>query len=284
MPRALWKGHISFGLVNIPVNLFLAENRNELHFTMLDSRNKARVKYERVNEATGEEVPWDQVVKAYKYDDDNYVEVTEEDFKNAAAEATQAVEIEDFVDASEIGYVYFDKPYYLTPAGKGDKGYVLLREALKNSGKMGIAKVVLRTRQYLCAVAVEGDALILNVLRFAHELRDLSEYEFPSGTLEEYKINSRELKLSEQLIEAMASSWEPEKYKDDYYEKLMAWIEKKAKKGETAEPLSAEAETPAAAEVVEMMDLLKRSVKESEQKHKKAAPAKSPQRRKRAAG
>lgn len=286
MARALWKGHITFGLVNIPVNLFTAESRNELHFTMLDSRNKSRIKYQRVNESTGEEVPWDQIVKAYEYEDDEFVVVTDEDFQRAAVEATQAVEIEDFVDASEIGYTYFEKPYCLTPGKKGEKGYVLLRESLKRTNKMGIARVVLRTKEYLCALAAQGDALILNVLRFHHELRDLSEYDFPRGSLEEYKVTDRELALSAQLVETMSAAWEPEKYKDDYYDKLKAWIEKKAREGDLAEP-PAPAEKPVTAAVVDMMDLLKRSVEESKEKHKKA-PAeqeeKAPPKRKRATG
>lgn len=285
MPRALWKGHISFGLVNIPVNLFTAESRSELHFTMLDSRNKAKVKYQRVNEATGEDVPWDQIVKAYEVDDDNFVEVTDEDFQRAAPEATQSIEIEDFVDLTDVGYAYFDKPYYLTPAKKGEKGYVLLRESLKKTGKVGIARVVLRTKQYLCAVIAQGDALVLNILRFEHELRDLSDFDFPTGSIEDYKINDREIALSTQLIEAMSSNWDPKKYKDDYYEKLTSWIEKKAKEGETAEPPAPAAEA-ASAEVVDMMEMLKRSVEESKEKKKSTAQdaEKSPPRRKRAAG
>ncbi len=277
MARAIWKGNITFGLVNIPVNLFSAENPSkELHFNMLDKRNKARVKYERVNEATGEEVPWDQIVKAYDYGDENYVVMTDEELKRAAVEATQSVEIEDFIDADEISYVFFEKPYYMTPGKKGEKGYVLLRESLKKTKRMGIAKVVLRSKQYLCAVAAQGDALIMNILRFAHELRDLSEFEFPTGSMEEYKITDREMDMSKRLVDAMTSEWEPKKYKDDYYDKMMDYIRHKAEEGDMAAPPAAE--KPAAASVVDIMDLLKRSVEETE-KGRKKAPEEKPEKK-----
>src|SRR3989339_1380560 len=179
MARPIWKGHITFGLVNIPVTLYSAEKRDELHFKLLDSRNKARVHYERVNEETGEEVPWSEVVKAFEYDKGNYVLVEEEDFKRAAPEATQAVEIQDFVDREDVDYVYYDKPYYLMPGKKGEKGYVLLREILRRTGKVGISKVVIRTRQYLDALLAEGDALVLELLRFDQEVRKPEEFDLP---------------------------------------------------------------------------------------------------------
>jgi len=269
MGRAIWKGDISFGLVNVPIALFPAEERGgDLHFHMLDSRDNARVRYERVNEVTGEEVPWDQVVKAYEYDGGNYVVLSDEDFKRAAVENTQTIAIETFVDRESINHVYFDRPYYLVPERKGEKGYVLLREALGRSKKAGIAKVVIRTRQYLAALLVEGEALVLNLLRFEQELRPASEFSFPREGLNKYGVTEKEIKLGVQLIEAMAGKWEPENYRDDFRDKIMGWIKARAKKGSKAvapEP-EVEEERPGA-KVVDMMSLLKESV-ESRNKSK----------------
>src|SRR5687768_13654643 len=165
MSRPIWKGHISFGLVNVPVVLNAAERRRaDLSFRMIDSRNAARVRYERVNEETGEEVPWDKIVKGYEYEEGNYVLLSEEELENASAEMTRTIEIEEFVDLSEIDVRFFDRPYILAPGNKGDKGYVLLREAIQGAGKAGIAKVVIRARQYLAALIAQDDALVLELL------------------------------------------------------------------------------------------------------------------------
>ncbi len=279
MARPIWKGHITFGLVNIPVTLFSAELRTDLHFNMLDSRNKARVRYERVNEATGEEVPWDQIVKAFEYDDNNYVILEEEDFKRAAPESTQTVEIEDFVEQDAIEYVYFDKPYYLVPGKKGEKGYVLLRETLRRSKKVGIAKVVIRKREYLAALVPEGDMLVLELLRFHQELRPVKEFDVPGHDIEDYKISKRELEMAGQLVEAMTSTWDPANYHDEYRDALMAWIEKKAAAGgatPTAEP--ADETNEPAGEIVDFMELLKRSVQKSGKPKaaRKPAPKRQP--------
>lgn len=231
MPRPLWKGQISFGLVHIPVSLFPAENRADLRFHMLDSRDKARVRYERVNEATGEEVPWGDVVKAFEYDDKNYVVIEDEDFKRAAVEQTKSVEIQDFVEARDIAPVYFDTPYYVTPNKGGERGYTLLREALKRSGKVGIAKVVIRTRQRLCALMAQGPMLVAMTLRFAQEIRDPAEYDIPAETAKTAKVAARELQMAEQLIESMSTKWKPNQYHDEYRDAVMKWIEQKAKAG-----------------------------------------------------
>lgn len=261
MARPIWKGHISFGLVNIPVTLYGAERRTDLHFNMMDSRNNARVRYERVNETTGEEVPWDQIVKAFEYDDGNYVILEEEDFQRAAPESTQTVEIEDFVDAKSIDYVYFDKPYYLVPGKKGEKGYVLLRETLRKTKKVGIAKVVIRTKEYLSALIPQNDILVLDLLRFAQEIRPASEFDVPSGDISDYNISKRELEMAEQLVGAMSSKWDPKKYHDEYRDALMKWIEKKAASGGKAPVAEKEADAPEpAGEIVDFMELLKQSV------------------------
>jgi DNA end-binding protein Ku len=264
MARAIWKGNISFGLVNIPISLYPAENRSDLHFKLLDRRNGARIRYQRVNEATGEEVPWDEIAKAYEYDDEGYVLLEEEDFKKADVEASQTIEIEDFVDADAVDYVYFDKPYYLVPGKRGEKGYVLMRETLKRLRKVGIARVVIRTKQYLAALIPEGNALVLDLLRYRHEVRDPADFEFPSEDLQAYRISEKELDMAHQLVEAMSTEWNPEKYKDEYRESLMHWIEKKAREGDMATPPEGvpSEERERGAEVIDLMTLLKKSVQE----------------------
>ncbi len=262
MARPIWKGSISFGLVNVPVVLYSAESRKELHFKLLDSRNNAPVHYERKNEKTGEEVPWNEIVKGYQYDESTFVLLGEEDFKRAAVEATQTIDIQDFVEEGEISSVYLDKPYYLLPGARGEKGYVLLRETLRRTKKAGIAKVVIRTREYLAALLVQDDAMVLELLRFHDELRNPAEFDFPSRDPAEHKISAQELKMAERLVESMVSEWAPEKYHDDYTEALLKWIEQKAQSGETAPAPAVRGREPAEVEAgtINIMDLLKRSV------------------------
>jgi len=263
MPRPIWKGHISFGLVSIPITLYSAEKRFDLHFKLLDSRDKARIRYSRVNEVTGEEVPWDQIVKGYEYDDDKYVLIGDEEFKKVAVEATRTIEIEDFVAVDSIDHVYFDKPYFVVPDKKNQKGYVLLREVLRNTGKAGIARVVIHTREYLSTLFVTGDVLVLELLRFEQELRNPKEFELPGNALSDYKVTKKEVDLAEKLVEAMTTKWQPEKYQDEYRAELMEWIQKKAKAGGLEVPPES-AEEPGEEEgdgkVIDMMELLKKSV------------------------
>lgn len=261
MPRPIWKGHISFGLVNIPITLYSAEKRFDLHFKLLDSRDKAKIRYSRVNEVTGEEVTWDQIVKGYEYDDDKYVLIDDEEFKKVAVEATRTIEIEDFVEHDSIDHVYFDKPYFVVPDKKNQKGYVLLREVLRNSGKAGIARVVIHTREYLSALFVTGDILVLELLRFEQELRSPEEFELPENALSDYKVTNKEVNLAEKLVEAMTTKWEPEKYEDEYRAELMEWIQKKAKAGGLeVTPETAEEPEEEGGKVIDMMELLKKSV------------------------
>lgn len=260
MARPIWKGHISFGLVNVPVTLYSAEQKADLSFKMLDSRNAARIHYERINEATGEEVPWNKIVKGFEYDGGNYVLLSNEEIENASPELTKTIEIEQFVDIDEIDPIYFDKPYYLVPSKGGEKGYVLLREAMQNSGRAGIAQVVIRSRGHLAALFPRGNALILMLLRYHQEIRPLDDYDIPEGSLRNYKISKKELDLAEDLIEGMTAEWEPDQYRDEYHDALMSLIERRIKSGETeeaAEPEEAEEEAP---ETVNFMDVLKQSV------------------------
>ncbi len=287
MPRAIWKGHISFGLVNIPVALYAAESPRELRFNLLDVRNKARVRYERVNEETGEPVPWDQIVKAYQHEDE-YVLLSDEDFKKAAVESTQTVEIMDFVKADDIGPLFFEKPYYLAPGKKGEKGYVLLRETLARTKMTGVAKVVIHTRQHLAAVMPHENALVMVLLRFPNELRGLDDLDLPAGGVSEHGINARELEMATRLVESMTSKWRPEKYHDEYREALLKWIARKAAAGDTAPLPEGSVREPAAPATVNIMDLLRRSVEESARSRGKAGAGgsrkKAPSRRRRRAG
>lgn len=261
MARPVWKGHIAFGLVNVPVVLFPAEQRTDLQLHMLDSRNNSRVQYERVNAETGQEVPWDQVVKGYEYSNGNYVILSDEELKRAAPEATRTVEIESFVDPKKVDPIFFDKPYYLAPGKGADKGYVLLRETLRATGLVGVARVVIRTRQYICLLSVLGDALALYVLRFAQEVRSTQDLNIPEGAAKKYGVTPQEMKIAAMLVESMKSDWKPEQYHDEYRRKLMNWIDKRVKAGQLAHPPElpelTEEEAPAP---INFMELLKKSV------------------------
>jgi DNA end-binding protein Ku len=269
MARSIWKGSITFGLVNIPVGLYTAEKREELPLHLLDQRNMARVRYKRVNEENGKEVPWEETVRGYEVEGGHYVILSDEDLQRASPEKTQTVDIQDFVDLDEISPVYFDKPYYLAPDKKGAKSYALLRETLKRTGKVGIATVVIRTKQYLAAVRAEEDVILLDLLRYAHELRSPDELDVPKG---KQGLTERELEMAERLVQGMVDTWQPERYKDTYYRDLMAVIRKRAEAGqyESAPPPAEEEKKPARSNVVDLMALLKQSV---ESGGKKAAPA-----------
>lgn len=275
MARPIWKGHISFGLINIPVTLYPAEQRSELHFNLIDDRNNSKVRYQRVNERTGEEVPWENIIKGYEYEENEYVLLGDEDFKRADIKATQTVELEDFVSAEEINPMYFDKPYYLVPSKAGVKGYVLLRETLKKTKKMGVARVVIRTREYVAALFPKGPALVLDLLRYDQELRKESDYDFPSENIEEFKVSAKEIDMAERFVETMTSSWQPEKYKDQYRDRLLAWIEKKAKTGMVKVAEEEELAEEAATMPEDIMQLLRKSLEQTEdgrrKKQKKAA-------------
>lgn len=266
MARPIWKGQISFGLVNVPVTLYSAEQKADLSFRMLDSRNSARIRYERVNEATGEEVPWDKIVKGYEYDDGNYVLLSNEELENASAELTKTIEIEQFVDLEAIDPVAFDKPYYLVPGKGAEKGYVLLREAMQQSGRVGIAQVVIRSRGHLAALMPRGNALILDLLRYQQEIRPLEQYDLPEGTLKDYKITKKEMELAAQLIDGMTAQWEPEQFEDEYHKAVMQLIEKRIKSGETEQVADVEEAAPESPRTVNFMDVLKQSVEKTGKK------------------
>jgi DNA end-binding protein Ku len=267
--RPIWKGTINFGLVNIPVALHSAEADGSLDFDLLDRRDFSRVRYQRVNEKTGREVPWDEIVKGYQYKKGEYVALTDDDFIKANVEATQSIDLLDFVSGADISPIYFDKPYYLVPLKNGQRAYALLREVLKRTGKVGIARVVIRTRQHLAALLVDGPLLILNLLRFSHELRDPSTLEVPAAG--STQGSNQELKMAEQLVATMAGRWNPKKYRDEYHQDLLQMIDKKIKSGQTKaiEPTEAVRKLKQQGKIIDIMHLLRQSV---EQGHKKTEP------------
>ena len=258
MARGLWKGAISFGLVNVPVELHSAKRRtSELDMTMLDKRDLAPVGYKRVNKATGKEVPWAEVVKGYEYRNDKYVVLSDEDFRRANPEAAKTVDIQAFVELADIAPQYFETPYYLIPGKRGEKAYALLRDTLKKVGKAGIATVMIRTKQYLAALIAQDELLVLNTLRYHDELKQASEFEIPDT-----KVSAKEMDMAMRLVDDMADKWQPARYKDTFKDDLLKRIEEKVEAGQTEEITEPEkgAREPKSADVVDLMSLLKKSI------------------------
>ena len=254
MARSMWKGSLAFGLVNIPIELYSATRDHRPKFRLLHAKDEEPVRYERVCQKEGKPVAWEDLVKGYEYAKGQFVVITKDDFKTAALEKTKTIDILDFVDRQEIDERYFETPYYLQPGKGADRAYVLLREAIKASGKIGIAKIILRDAQHLAAVEAIGDALVLTMMRFADELADLSEFNFPRKA----DLRAGELKMAQQLIGNLVSTWQPDKYTDEYKENLLRVINAKVK-GRTPK-LVAEDTTPQQAEVVDLMARLRASL------------------------
>lgn len=258
----MWTGTINFGLVNIPVALYSGEAADTLDFDMLDKRDFSPVKYRRVSAKSGREVPWSDIIKGYQYKKGEYVALSDEDFKKANVEAARSIDIMEFVDRAEISPIYFDKPYYLLPLKNGQRAYALLRDVMKRSEKVGVAKIVIRTRQHLGALLVEGGLLVLNVMRFPQELRDASKFDTAKSVAENASVSGRELKMAEQLVESMAAKWRPQKYRDEYRDDLLKLIQRKIKNGQTKtiEPAGKPTRPVSSGKVVDIMHLLRRSV------------------------
>ncbi|HWA87642.1 MAG TPA: Ku protein [Opitutus sp.] len=232
--RSLWKGSISFGLVNIPVSLFPATRREELKFRLLRASDLSPINYRRVAEVDGREVAWDQIVKGYEYEKGKFVVLKDEDFKRVDIEATQTVDIMDFVEVDEVNPMFFHRPYFLAPEKGGAPAYRLLHEVLAQTRKLGIAKVVIRERQHLAAVKAQEDALVLELLHFANELVDAEELKVPKGKT---PARGREIEMAKTLVEQMTTEWDPARYTDDYSSALMALIEDRiAHGGRTTTP------------------------------------------------
>lgn len=264
--RAIWKGSISFGLVNIPIALYPATRKEDLKFRLLRKTDLSPVNYKRVAEKDGKEVPWDHIVKGYEYEKGKYVVLKEEDFQRVDLEATQTVDIQDFVEESEIDPMYFSKPYYLEAQKGGDKAYALLRNVLRETGKIGVAKVVIKTRQYLAGVRPEGEALVLEVMHFADELVDPEKLHLPK----KIEPGKREVDMAKALVKSMSAKWDPKKYHDDYREALMEVIEEKVEHGgeeiETRKP-----KKRAPTKVIDLVAVLQKSLEQSGGGRKKTA-------------
>ena len=253
MARSMWKGSIAFGLVNIPIELYSAVRDHRPKFRMLHAKDESPIHYEKVCATEGKPVAWEDLVKGYEYEKGQFVILTKEDFKTAAVEKTKPIDILDFVDPKEVDERYFETPYYLQPGKGADRAYALLRDAIEKSGKIGIAKIILRDAQHLAAVETIGDAIVLTMMRFADELADLNDFRFPKAE----GVRPGEMNMALQLINSLSASWEPEKYTDEYRDNLMRVIQAKLK---GKKPRLQERETPQTAQVVDLMARLRASL------------------------
>jgi DNA end-binding protein Ku len=277
--RALWKGAISFGLVTIPVSLYPATKREELKFRLLRKSDHSPVNYRRVAEADGKEVSWDQIIKGYEYEKGKFVIIKDEDFARVDVEATQTVNIMNFVALADVDPLLFYKPYYLEAAKGGDKAYVLLRDALVESGKIAISTVVIRTRQHLAAVKPQKKGLMLELMHFPEELLDASEFKEPV----EKSVSKAEMQMAKQLIQSMTSDWKPEQYTDQYHQALEKVIEEKIEHGDEEPHLPVQKKKPS--NVVDLVSVLQQSIQQTQSKPKsESSTGKTrPARRKKAA-
>jgi DNA end-binding protein Ku len=271
--RAIWKGAITFGLVNIPVGLYPAVRREELKFRLLRASDLSPVNYKRVAEADGREVPWDQIVKGYEYEKEKFVVLKEEDFARVDVEATQTVDIINFVEAAEVNPLLFYKPYYMEAGKGGDRAYVLLRDALEATKKIGVAKVVIRTRQHLAAIKPQERGLMLELMHFPHEILDASEFKAPA----EKAPGKPELKMAMQLIESMTEPWRPQQYTDEYHDALEKMIEEKIEHPDETHPAAPKRQRPS--NVVDLVSVLQQSIQKTQEKPKPAAAKKKPRRK-----
>ena len=253
MARALWKGSIAFGLVNIPVELHGAVRDHRPRFRMLHAKDESPVHYERVCETEGKPVAWEDLVKGYEYEKGQFVILSKDDFKTAALEKTRTVDILDFVDPAAVDDRYYETPYYLLPGKGAERAYALLRDAIRESGRIGIGKIILREAQHLAALEVIEDAIVLTMMRYADELADLSSFSFPSSQ----GLRKPELAMARQLIDHLSAEWDPEKYTDDYQANLMKVIQAKMK-GRT--PKLREPVDKRQANVVDLMERLRASL------------------------
>lgn len=275
MPRTIWKGAVSFGLVHIPIALVPATTRQGIDFDWLDKRSLDRVGYKRINKTTGEEIDSENVVKGVEYEKDHYVVLSDEEIRAAHPKATQTVDIIAFVDAKEISFLYIDTPYYLTPDRRGEKVYALLRETLVATGKVGVAHVVLRNKQHLAVVMPLGEALVLNTLRWADEVRGIDHLELKDEAIKP-DLAKRELDMARRLVEDMSEQWHPEQYKDTFQEQIMALVERKAREGKLeAVAGPEEAMERPSADIIDLTELLKRSL--AAKPAKKKSPPKDPE-------
>jgi DNA end-binding protein Ku len=261
--RVLWKGAISFGLVHIPIALHSATSEQGIDFDWLDKRTMDPVGYKRINKKTGEEIDRENIVKGVQYEDGQYVIVSQDEIEAAYPKTTQTIEIEAFVDAGEIPFVYFERPYYISPINKGAKVYALLREVLLKTNKVGVAKVVIQTKQHLAVLVPSEKALVLNLLRWGDEIRSLDDLDLPGAGVSSAGISPKEMKMGEQLVEDMSDSFKPDEFTDSFREQILKLVDEKVKAGDTESvgPIEEVEEEAAGAKIYDLTELLQRSLK-----------------------
>jgi DNA end-binding protein Ku len=276
MAHAIWSGSINFGLVTIPVKLFTAVKTDDLSFNLLHAKDEGRIKYERVCSVDGKPVPWDEIVKGYEYEKGDYVVLTDKDFAAVNPEATQSVDIIEFVELDKISPMFFDKPYYLEPTKQGRHAYALLREALSTSNRVAVARVVIRTKEYIAAVKPIGEALVLELMHWADEIVNSDTLEIPGRE----KLPEKEMEMARMLIDTMSvEEFEPEKFSNNYHDQLLTMIEARA----AGKELPKAKKAPARAKVVNLMDVLAQSLEESKKRRGAGAERPASRRRKKTA-
>ncbi|QFZ86255.1 Ku protein [Variovorax paradoxus] len=260
--RTLWKGAITFGLVHIPVGLHTASSEQGIDFDWLDKRSMDPVGYKRINKRTGKEIAREQIVKGFEYEDGKYVVISPQEIEAVYPRTTQTIEIQRFLDVGEIPFVYLERPYYLAPINKGQKVYALLREVLAKTGKVGLAKVVIATKQHLALLIPFGKVLVLNLLRWGDEVKDADGLDLPAAGIKAAKLSAAEMKMAEQLVDDMSGEWNPDEFKNEFKDAVMKIVEKKVKAGDTETVVQPEEEAPeGGAEVIDLTELLARSLR-----------------------
>jgi DNA end-binding protein Ku len=272
--RTVWKGAITFGLVHIPIGLYSATAESDLNFDWLDKRTGDPVGYKRVNKRTGREIATDDIVKGVQYEKGEYVVLSKEEVAQAYPRTTQTIEIEAFVDVDEVPFVYLEKPYYTAPINKGEKVYALLREALVQTSKAGIARVVIQTKQHLAVLMPCGPALVLNLMRWGDEIRSWEGLNLPPRSAKGSGLREAELKMAKQLVEEMAGHWQADEYRDSFRDAVMKLVEHKAQAGQTQDAVKLEEDPDQPrGDVIDLTELLKRSLQGGAKKAAPPAPA-----------
>ena len=275
--KDIWRGTIAFGLVEIPVAIVAAERAKGIKLSFLDQRDFSPVGYKRFNKVTEEEVPWDQIVRGYEYEKGQYVVLTPQDLERASPDLSKTIQILYFVDATDIDPIYYERPYYLEPLNPRGKGYVLLRETLQRTHRLGIAKVAIRAREHVAALGVRGDALILYLLRFPDEVREPADLENVRGNLQDAHVQAKEIEIAERLVEDMGGEWNPAEFTDEYRTDLMRLVEERVASGRTHVIDETEVEAPAARAEggQDLMQLLKQSLDASRHGGRRTAAART---------
>ncbi|KLN57201.1 Ku protein [Variovorax paradoxus] len=279
-PRVLWKGAISFGLVHIPVALYSATTDHGIDFDWLDKRTMDPVGYKRINKKTGKEIARENIVKGIEYEDGEYVVLSDKEIADAYPKTTQTIEIESFVPANGIPFVYLERPYYVAPINRGAKVYALLRETLQRSRRIGVARVVIQTKQHLAALVPVGPGLVLNLLRWGADIRPWTELPLPSEDAKKAGLNEREIKMAEQLVEDMSADWDPDDYKDEFKDEILRLVDRKVAAGQTEtvtqpEPEEGQAVESRGAKIIDLTELLQRSLRKGGAGGKAAAAGKA---------